>query len=77
MTLHERLEEVFHNVFSDDSITLTADTTSADIPAWDSVAHINLMFSIEQEFGIQFPGNTFAEFKTIGELEKYLADKGK
>jgi acyl carrier protein len=72
MTLDDRLVDVFHNVFGDDSIVLTDQTTAADIPQWDSVAHINLMFGIEQAFGIQFAGNELAEFRNIGELKDYL-----
>ncbi|MCC6239320.1 MAG: acyl carrier protein [Phycisphaerales bacterium] len=72
MTTHEQLQEVFQTVFADDSIELTPQTTAHDIAQWDSVAHINLMFSIEQAFGIQFAGNELAEFANIGELEKYL-----
>jgi acyl carrier protein len=75
MTLHERLEELFREVFNDDELVLTDETTAADISGWDSVAHINLMFSIEQTFGVQFTGNQLAEFKSIGELKKFLAVK--
>ncbi len=77
MDIHERLQEVFQTVFADDSIELTAQTTAKDIPAWDSVAHINLMFAIEQAFGIQFAGNELAEFANIGELENYLSQRAK
>lgn len=73
MTLHERLEELFQNVLGDDSIALRDDMTSADVPGWDSVAHVNLMFSIEQVFGVQFKGNELAEFANIGELKAYLS----
>lgn len=72
MSVRERLEEVFQNIFNDDGIALRDDMTAADIPAWDSVAHVNLMFSIESAFGVQFPGTTFGDFKTIGELITYL-----
>lgn len=75
MELHERLEEVFREVFDDDSLVLTDETTSHDIDGWDSVAHINLMFSIEQAFGVQFNGNELAEMKNIGELKQFLARK--
>lgn len=75
MTIDQRLEEVFCDVFSDDTMLLSDEMTAADIPAWDSVAHINLMFAIEQAFGIQFAGNELAEFRNIGELKQYLADR--
>ena len=76
MTLHERLEELFQNVLGDDSIALRDDMTSADVRGWDSVAHVNLMFSIEQAFGVQFKGNELAEFANIGALKTYLARAG-
>jgi acyl carrier protein len=70
--IHDRLQEVFHNVFNDDDIDLTDQTTAEDIAAWDSVNHVNLMFSIEQAFGIQFAGNELAEMENIGALKAYL-----
>jgi acyl carrier protein len=76
MELHERLVEVFRQVFDDDNLTLTDETTADDISEWDSVAHINLMFTIEQEFGVRFNGNELAELKNIGTLKTYLRDKG-
>lgn len=75
MTVHERLEEVFRMVLNDDEIVLTDSTTAADVPGWDSLAHINLMFSIEQEFGVQFVGNQFGEFENVGELERFLESR--
>lgn len=70
--LHNRLQEVFQSVFNDDTLELRNEMTSADVPGWDSVAHINLMFSIEETFGVQFAGNELAEFKNIGELKQFL-----
>ena len=75
MTLHERLETVFQTVFNDDELTLSDETTAQDIEGWDSVANINLMFSIEGEFGLQFDGAALAEFKNIGEMKRYLEER--
>jgi acyl carrier protein len=75
MTTEERLQGVFETVF-DRQIVLTDDLKAEQIPEWDSMAHINLMFGIEQEFGIQFPGNRLAEFRTVGELKRYLESHG-
>ncbi len=74
MTVHKRLEAIFQSVI-DDELSLSDEMTAADIEGWDSVAHINLMFSIESEFGIQFPGNELAEFRNIGELKQFLLDR--
>ena len=73
--LHQQLVDVFQNVFNDDTLALRDETTAAEVDGWDSVAHINLMFAIEERFGIQFAGNELAEFENIGALKRYLADK--
>jgi acyl carrier protein len=77
MTLHQRVVDVFRVVFNDDTIVLTADTTAADVPGWDSLEHINLMFALEEEFGVQFAGNEFAEFENIGALERALEERSR
>ena len=73
MTLDERLLKVFHAIF-DDTVELGDDTTADDIEDWDSLHHINLMYLIEEEFGVQFVGNQLAEMADIGELKAYLTD---
>jgi acyl carrier protein len=75
MEIQEQLVDVFRQVFDDETLVLTDEMTADDIGGWDSVAHINLMFSIEQAFGIQFNGNELAEMKNIGELKQLLASK--
>jgi acyl carrier protein len=76
MALHEQLEDLFRDVFNDDELVLTDATTPADVSGWDSVAHINLMCTIEQRFGVQFTGNELAELSNVGELKQFLSQKG-
>ncbi len=75
MTVHERLTDVFRTVFNDDSIELTDGTTARDIPDWDSLANINLMFSVEQEFGLRLRDDQIASFANVGELRRFLEER--
>lgn len=72
MTVDERLEEVFRSVFDDEQLRLSDDMTAADVPGWDSLAHINLMFALESEFGVTFKGDELADFADIGALKHFL-----
>ena len=45
--IYERLNEVFQDVFGDDGITVTDQTTAVDIDGWDSLRHITLLAAIE------------------------------
>jgi acyl carrier protein len=73
----EQLERVFRDIFNDDALVLCDSMTVREIPGWDSLAHINLMFAIESAFGMQFVGNELAELKNIGELKALLKQRGR
>ncbi len=77
MELHDRLQDVFRQVFDNEKLILTDDTIASDIEGWDSVTHINLMFGSEQAFAARFKGNEMAEMKNIGELKQFLLRIGK
>ena len=49
-----KLNEVFRDVFDDEDIVVTDETTAADIEDWDSLEHINLLVAIERSFDIKF-----------------------
>ena len=66
--IYERLNNVFRDVFDDDSITVCETTTSNDIADWDSLEHINLIVAVEQEFGIKFNMKEVTTMKNVGEM---------
>lgn len=52
--LYVVLNEVFRDVFKDESIEICASTTAEDIEKWDSLEHINLVIAIEKKLNIEF-----------------------
>jgi acyl carrier protein len=52
------------------SLAPGADVRRADEPAWDSLAHVNLIFSVESELGIQFGPE---ELDALDSLERLVA----
>jgi acyl carrier protein len=76
VTLNERLESIFRDVLDSPDLELRDEMNASDIPGWDSIAHINTMFSIEEEFGVRFAGDEFIRLDTIGQLKQVLSVKG-
>ena len=70
--LFEQLNEVFRDVFDDDSITVSETTTANDIDDWDSLEHINLINSVEQKFGIKFDMGQIVTMKNVGEMANII-----
>ena len=71
----ERLTGVFRDVFDDDSIVITDQTTANDIEEWDSLEHINLIDAVEQEFHMQFQMKEVSGMKNVGEMADIVANR--
>ena len=65
--IYSRLKEVFQDIF-DKEVVLTDATTAADVPGWDSLNHITLIGTIEDEFDVKFPMKDVVHLKNVGEL---------
>ena len=66
--IFEIVQDIFRDVFDDESIEVTETTNSEDIEDWDSLEHINLVAAIEQEFDIKFTMAQLQGFKNVGEM---------
>ncbi len=64
--IYEILNDIFRDVFDDDELTVTKDTTQDDIEEWDSLANINLVVCIEDEFDVKFDIKEITEMKSVG-----------
>ena len=64
----ERLNQVFCEVFDDDAITVTEETTAADVAGWDSLMHITLIAEVEEEFDMKFPMKIMKRIKNVGDM---------
>lgn len=63
-----KLNEVFQDVFDDESIQVTDVTSAEDIGDWDSLMHITLISAVEDEFGVKFQMKEIVGMKNVGEM---------
>lgn len=73
--IYQKLDEVFQDVFDDEEIHVTAETTANDIEDWDSLEHINLVVAVEAKFGVKFNMNEVVSFKNVGEMVDALQQR--
>ncbi|AJE15364.1 MULTISPECIES: acyl carrier protein [Stutzerimonas] len=69
------LTEVFRDVFDDDDIVLTPDTTANDIDGWDSQTHVLLIVAAEQRFGVKFRTAELESLKNVGHFAELIRAK--
>ncbi len=75
--IYERLDEVFQDVFDDDTLSVSPETTAADIEDWDSLSHITLIAAVEDEFRMKFSMKEVVEMKNVGEMVNLIAARRK
>ena len=73
--IYARLDEVFQDVFDDDSIKVGPNTSAKDIDDWDSLEHIRLIASVEREFGMRFKMGEVSSMKNVGEMASIIASR--
>lgn len=62
------LQDIFRDLFDDDDIVLTDQTSAADIPGWDSLKNIKLIVRIEKAFKIRFGTGEVVGLNNVGDL---------
>lgn len=66
--IYEKLNEVFQDVFMDDSIMVSAGTTASNVEDWDSLMHITLVSEVEKAFQIKLDARSASNLKNVGEM---------
>lgn len=70
--IYSKITPIFQDILEDDDIALTNETTADDIENWDSLSHVRLIVSIEQELGIKFDLSEISDAKNVGDMVAYI-----
>ena len=73
----DRLNRVFRDVFDDETIRVTPNTTADDIDDWDSLEHITLISAVEREFRMKFKMGEISSMKNVGEMARIVTERMK
>lgn len=73
--IYTQINQIFRDVLDNEDIKLTPKTTAADVPGWDSLAHINLILAIERHFKIRFATTEIGALSNVSELVALIEDQ--
>jgi acyl carrier protein len=63
-----QLEPIFQDILDNSRLNLTRESNASNVAGWDSLAHINLISAIEQQFEISFTLGELQELRNVGEM---------
>lgn len=56
--------------------SITAETTMQATEIWDSLKHMELIFRIEEHFGLTLEGDEIALMTSVSAIEQVLGNRG-
>jgi acyl carrier protein len=71
-----RVSKVFSEVLGVAADTITDDTSPDNTPQWDSMAAMNLVVAIEDEFDVRLSTAEIVSMRNVAIVKKVLASKG-
>lgn len=72
----QRVQSVFQEVFENENLVIADSSSAKNVENWDSLAQINIIVGLEEEFGIKFTTDEVASLANVGELKAALRAKG-
>ena len=72
----EKLAPIIQKIFKVSAEEINDEMSPATIPDWDSMNYLIFISELEKEFGVQFTIDETMEAKNLGDIKRYLANKG-
>ena len=67
--IKSRIREIMAIVFKVDVAEITDDLSAVNFERWDSLAHMNLLVALEEEFDIRFPDEMLGDLASVKLVE--------
>jgi acyl carrier protein len=77
MDLFEKIQYVIASTLKVAPDKITRETSDKDLVVWDSLAHVNLMMSLEQTFDLFLDVEDFTQLTSVPAILEYLRGQGK
>jgi|TARA_B100001964_G_scaffold39670_1_gene43395 acyl carrier protein len=74
--VRERVYKIISQVFNVPIENINDETSSDDIETWDSLKHMNMVLSLEEEFNVQFGEEQVLEMLNVGLIIEILKEIG-
>ena len=72
----ERMKEMIADQLSVDAATITEASSFKDDLGADSLDLFELVMALEDEYSVEIPAEDLQQMATVGDVMKYLKDKG-
>lgn len=73
--IKSKLENIFRDVFGDQTINISNELTANDVDGWDSLSHMLLISEVEKNFSIKFKLMDLNKMRNVGDMIDLIVAK--
>lgn len=70
-----RVQEVFREIFDNEKLEIFDAMQAKDVKGWDSLTHVTLIVTLEENLGIKFSTREVMGFQNVGEMLVCVSQK--
>jgi len=75
--MDQKIENLLAEVLKMPAARITDDFAMNDAEVWDSLKHMELVLSLEQNLGIQLTFDEIVAMRSLREIKRVLSEKGR
>lgn len=72
--MEDRIKEIMAGIFNISVSEIDGDTNPENVDDWDSLCHMKLVFSLEEEFDIQFSDDQIVDLISFEKIIGYVSE---
>lgn len=76
IVIEARIKQVMGDVLGLAPEAVSSDSSTENVPSWDSIHHMSLLLALEQEFGVTFPDAELPDLTTFSAISASLGRLG-
>ena len=72
--MEDKIKEILATILEIDQSDVNNDTNPDTVSSWDSLRHMKLVFSIEDEYDVQFSDDQIIQLTDVGKIINFLKE---
>lgn len=73
MEIRSKVESILISILGDEFKNVSSASRN-DMPTWDSMKHLDIVFALEEEFNVSIDPEDFSKFDSLDNITAYLRE---
>lgn len=73
----QAITQILRDILNNPDLKVNENTSAMNVERWDSLAHVNILMTVERTFGVRFSLGEIKQLRNVGEMMRLIEEKKK